>query len=153
MKSRCSAGQRRRNPAFANAGLSITCPHVGVRGGTESPQRPQYTVLRLEPGIMVIIAVSSHHELLTIDYESPIMRSRVSRIFGLPAAIPADGKAVVSMDRLLTSRASVPSKGRRESARLLRTATLRTAWSFVPSYFSNGTPFEAPSHSEPCTLS
>jgi hypothetical protein len=26
-----------------------------------------------------------------------------------------------------------------------------SAWFFVPSYFSHGYPFDAPSHSEPCT--
>ncbi len=102
---------------------------------------------------MVILAASSHHERLTIDHESPKMRSLVSWVSDLPAAIPADGKAVESMERMFASRATVPPKDWRESAQSSGTATVLSAWSFMPSYFSNGTPFEAPSHSEPCTLS
>jgi len=38
-------------------------------------------------------------------------------------------------------------------AAVLHRRDVRTAWSFVYGFFSNGTPFDAPNRSEPCCLS
>lgn len=37
-------------------------------------------------------------------------------------------------------------------AAVLHRRDVRTAWSFVYGFFSNGTPFDAPNRSEPCCL-
>jgi hypothetical protein len=55
------------------------------------------------------------------------------------------------MDRLLlTPKLSTKREGQ-ESPNLRKPRVPASAWSFVPSYFSHGYPFDAPSHSEPCT--
>lgn len=59
--------------------------------------------------------------------------------------------AVSSIDREDGFMDLRPFSQTRRAVQHLKTVSGVVTWSFVPSYFSHGNPFEAPSHSEPCT--